>query len=119
MEELEGLWSVIFVSGQNSINAGVVVFETNRLFGGDSWYYYVGTYKGEDGKLTAQFKSTHYAGPIGSPSMGERPEGMFHFKEVSRGHDTNGHRTIDVVGVLVENPNQTVAARLTWRANLP
>jgi hypothetical protein len=113
------LWSVIFLSGQNSVNAGVVIFETNRLFGGDSWYYYVGTYKGENGKLAAQFKSTHYAGVLGSPSMGQRPQGTFHFKETGRGHDTNGNRTIDVVGSLAEDPTQSVVARLTWRANLP
>jgi hypothetical protein len=40
----------------------VVVLETNRLFGGDSGYYYVGSYAGKNGLLTAQVRVTHYAG---------------------------------------------------------
>jgi len=47
MQDLEALWSVEFVApGQNNINAGVVIFESSKLFGGDSWYYYTGSYKG-------------------------------------------------------------------------
>jgi len=120
MQDLEALWSVEFVApGQNNINAGVVIFESSKLFGGDSWYYYTGSCKGEDGKLTAQLKSTHYAGPVGSPSMGNRPEGMYLFKEIRRGEDQNGNRTIDIEGSVVEVPGAIVFARLTWRANLP
>jgi hypothetical protein len=120
MQDLEALWSVEFVApGQNNINAGVVIFETNRLFGGDSWYYYKGTYAGENEKLTAQLKSTHYAGPLGSPSMGNRPEGTYLFKEIRHGQDQNGNRTIDIEGTVVEVPGAKVFARLTWRANLP
>jgi hypothetical protein len=119
MQDLEALWSVeFFTPGQNNINAGVVVFETNRLFDGDSWYYYLGTYQGNAGKLTAHLKSTHYAGPS-SPSMGNRRDGTYIFQETRRGQDQNGNRTIDVEGTVVEVPEVKVVARLTWRANLP
>jgi T3SS negative regulator,GrlR len=40
---LEALWAVTFGTGQES-GSGVIVFETNRLFGGDTSFYYVGHY---------------------------------------------------------------------------
>src|SRR6266436_4982225 len=105
MQDLEALWSVEFLTpGQNNINAGIVILETNRVFGGDSWYYYTGTYQGEDGKLAAQLKSTHYAGPVGSPSMSNRREGTYLFREIGRGQDQNGSGTIDVEGSIIEVP---------------
>jgi hypothetical protein len=121
MQDLEALWSVLFfVPGQPNLNAGVVIFETGRVFGGDSWYYYTGTYKSENGKLTATLTSTHYAGPMGSPSMGMRREGTYLFKEIRCGQDDDGNRTIDVTGTVVEVPAAPqVLARLTWRARLP
>ena len=62
-QDLEALWSVVFLTPNSQrINAGVVVFESERIFGGDSWFYYTGTYKGEKGKLVARVKSTHYFG---------------------------------------------------------
>lgn len=120
MQDLEALWSVVFIApGQQNVNAGVVIFETGRLFGGDSWYYYTGTYEEKNGKLTAKLKSTHYAGPVSSPSMGMRREGMYLFEEIDQGQDGNGNRTIIVKGSAVEAPNASVVAHLTWREPLP
>jgi hypothetical protein len=120
MQDLEALWSVMFIApGQQNINAGVIIFETGRLFGGDSWYYYTGTYEGKNGILTAKLKSTHYAGPMGSPSMGIRWEGTYLFEEIERGQDANGNRTIDVKGSVDEVPGASILARLTWRERLP
>jgi hypothetical protein len=50
--------------------AGVVVLETNRLFGGDSSYYYTGSYVGKNGRLTARVEVKHYAGPANSILVG-------------------------------------------------
>jgi hypothetical protein len=120
MQDLEGLWTVVFfVPAQEQINAGVIVFETDKLFGGYSWYYYTGTYKSENGKLTGTLKSTHYAGPMGSRSMGMRREGTYQFEETGRRQDENGYRTIDFRGIVVEAPGATVEGRLTWRTSLP
>jgi len=44
---------------------------------------------------------------------------MYLFKEIRRGEDQNGNRTIDIEGSVVEVPGAIVFARLTWRANLP
>jgi T3SS negative regulator,GrlR len=46
MQQVEALYVAEFgdVAGVGSWNGGVVVLETNRIFGGDSGYYYIGTF---------------------------------------------------------------------------
>jgi T3SS negative regulator,GrlR len=122
MQNFEALWSAVFtVPRQGRLNAGVVIFETGRLFGGDSWYYYTGTYGTNNaGKVTAKFQVKHYAGQLGSPSMGMLPEGTYVFEETAQGQDTDGNRTIDAKGTVVGLPGAPpVLACLTWRAALP
>jgi hypothetical protein len=42
--------------------SGVVVFETERIFGGDAQYYYLGDYKIKGTKIEANVKARHYSG---------------------------------------------------------
>lgn len=63
---LEALWSVEFISNVGGTGGGVVVLETQRLFGGDSQYFYVGTFKVEGPLVRATLKVTHYYGPPSS-----------------------------------------------------
>jgi len=46
MQYLEALYVVEFgdISGSNYRNGGVAVLETNRIFGDDSGYYYIGDF---------------------------------------------------------------------------
>lgn len=69
MESYEALWAVYFgdVSGPSGLdpgrtNAGVAVLETQRIFGGDSQYYYVGNYAVEKDRITATVTITHFNG---------------------------------------------------------
>jgi hypothetical protein len=41
---IEAVWAVNFITPVGAGGAGVVVFETGRIFGGDSYYYYIGGY---------------------------------------------------------------------------
>lgn len=41
---IEALWSVEFMSNLQGAGAGVAVFETGRVLGGDAGYTYVGKY---------------------------------------------------------------------------
>jgi hypothetical protein len=46
-QDLEALWTLDFLAhGNNRLKAGVAVLDTNTVVGGDTWYYYTGTYKG-------------------------------------------------------------------------
>ena len=62
MPQIEGLYVVEFgdvaIGGQTYTywNGGVAVLETNRIFGGDSGYYYVGNYTIKDGQFEATVK---------------------------------------------------------------
>jgi hypothetical protein len=51
---LEALWSVGFVTGQGLYGAGVVIFETGRVFGGDASFYWVGSYSVRGGAITGE-----------------------------------------------------------------
>jgi hypothetical protein len=55
MDGVEGLGVVRF-GIPPYLAAGVIVLETERFFGGDSMYYYVGDYKAHDGKITGSGK---------------------------------------------------------------
>ncbi len=63
---LEALWSVEFVSNVQETGAGVALLETGRVLGGDSSYFYVGTYSMDKSDVQASLRVTHYAGPPNS-----------------------------------------------------
>lgn len=99
MESYEALWAVYFgdVSDPSRLdpghtNAGVAVLETQRIFGGDSQYFYLGSYEVEKDRITAAVTITHFNGEgwsaFGGPlkgSMKLRLEGRRQGNEV-RGH---------------------------------
>lgn len=113
---IEALWSVEFYSldacGSISNGAGVVVFETGRIFGGDSRFFYIGNYEIKDGVATATLTSTHYAGPIESV-IG--PNEVTTFQLAGKVE----HKKFVISGHIAGNPAVRVKATLTRRAELP
>lgn len=109
---LEALWSVEFVSNLQSVGAGVAVFETGRVFGGDSQYYYLGTFRIVGGVIHAELEINHYAG---SPSSVFGPLQKFNIK--LQGEPTDPVMVLR--GHLVQNPALQIYIRLTKRADLP
>jgi len=59
---VEGLWSIEFGSSQGIFGTGIVVFEREKVFGGDANYFNLGKYKIESNTLKVEVESTHYAG---------------------------------------------------------
>ena len=49
-QDIEALWTALFTVNGKKVNTEVVVFETNCVFGGDSGYFYTGSYQAKDGK---------------------------------------------------------------------
>ncbi|MBW1649329.1 MAG: hypothetical protein JRJ44_01375 [Deltaproteobacteria bacterium] len=47
----DGLWTVEFVATIHRYGNGVLVFNQNRLLGGDAGYYYSGKYNIDDKKI--------------------------------------------------------------------
>lgn len=69
---LEALWS-LSVETHDDRGAGVMVFDTNRLFGGDSAFCWVGTYELNDGTLTGRAQVHRHAEglPAIFPELGD------------------------------------------------
>ena len=114
---IEGLWSVSFITRTHPVQnygAGVVVFETQRLFGGDSAYFYTGKYSiTPDGKIiTAEATITHYFG---------EPQSIFGDLEKYTVVITGEITTPEFIaeGYLKEDPRQRVFVKLVKRSELP
>ena len=109
---VEGLWSVEFISTEGGRGAGVVILETQRIFGGDSQYFYLGKYEVKYQKLEAEIEVTHYSG---EPNSIFGRENNFWVK-------ITGEFKGDVMmgqGHRVNNPQMELGVKLTKRADLP
>lgn len=109
---IEALWSVEFSSNVEMQGAGVVVFETGRIFGGDASYYYVGNYKVTNGIVVAEIKVVNYRG---QPTSIFGPIMEFNL----RVSGTIQSPSFKVEGQMVENPALHIHIHLTRRAELP
>ena len=110
---LEALWTVEFGSSMESYGAGVLVFETGRIFGGDSSYYYLGTFLVKNEIVEAEVEGTHYSGQAHS---------IFGFRHKFK-LKLSGKPQVPLMELkahFVDNPLVgELSARLTWRAELP
>ena len=109
---IEGLWSVEFSSNTGDFGAGIVVFETNRVFGGDSQYYYLGTYVVQNGIIEGSVKVTHFANEPYS-IFGEEKEFYLSIK----GKISN--QVFETQGYRVDKPDLRIGVRFTKQAELP
>lgn len=109
---LEALWSVEFVSNVQGYGAGVAVFETGRILGGDASFYYVGNYKVENGTLIAEIKVVNYRGEPNS-IFGPLKEFTLHVSGKPQSPE------FEVAGNMAERPELHILIRLTRRAELP
>ena len=109
---IEALWSVEFVSDVGMYGAGVAVFETGRILGGDSMYTYVDSYKVDRDMVQAEIEVTHYAG---QPLSVFGPARQFKLSVTGKA-DRNAFQ---VVGNRVDAPDRKIVIQLTRRAELP
>lgn len=64
---LNALWSAEFFvppAGTAIFGSGVAVLNNGTIRGGDSTYYYTGTYQINNGVFTADVSIVHYSGPL-------------------------------------------------------
>jgi hypothetical protein len=119
---IEALWAVQFVGISNqgrSTSGGVVVLETGRIFGGDTWQYYTGKYSREDdGRYSVELHTgVHFqAGGesiFGGPLRAMKLVGTF---DVSK---QNPQKTIMATLTVDGYPEMIMSAVLTRVAELP
>lgn len=109
---VEAMYGLEFVSNLNDGGYGVVVLETGRLFGGDSSFVYVGSYKVENGILKAEVKCTNDRALLRS-IFGDIKE----FNLTLEGKPQHGEFILQ--GHMKENPSMRIGVKLTRRAELP
>jgi hypothetical protein len=109
---LEALWSVGFITVQGLYGARVVIFETGRVFGGDSYFYWVGSYRVKDGTITGEVDvSRHMEGvPFIFPGL---DGGRVRFS----GPITSP--TMRLTGSLASDPTQQIVVQFNRLAELP
>jgi len=110
---VEALWSVDFQSNFGFVGTGIAVFETNRVFGGDSAMIYVGSYQVGGGHVDALINVRKYANVHGLSSA----VGLDSFNLQVRGEAH--HDEMFLTGHVVEDPARTLNIRAIRRAELP
>lgn len=110
---IEAFWQVLFqASDTGNAGAGVIVFETERVFGGDSSYYYTGHYNLEGDHVTAQVDVIHHAGAKNN-IFGPVDRISFDFDLRLRGNELAGF------GQMIGQRGRKVAVVFKRLANLP
>ena len=110
---VEALWSAEFESSQGVYGAGVAIFETGRIFGGDSGYFYLGTFEIGGDKITGDLRVVHYHG---------QPTTTFGTTETDFQIKLEGQRSGDVIkGEMWREvtPEQRLPIILERRVDLP
>jgi hypothetical protein len=113
---IEALWTVEFVSvinGQpSSIGAGVIIFETERIFGGDNQFYYIGRYKVDNENIEGQAEVINYSGESHS-IFGE----LNRFKLNIKGKVTIP--TMKLSGYMIDDPSKQIFIVCQKKEQLP
>jgi hypothetical protein len=110
---LEALWSVEFQSSFGMHGNGVAVFETGRVFGGDSSMIYVGDFRVENGSIHSKINVRRYARVPGMSSV----VGFDNFNLVVTG--TPNEKDMLLSGYVVEDPSRKITIHAVRRAELP
>jgi hypothetical protein len=62
---LDGLWIVQF-TGKEILGSGVVVFSSGKVFGGETGFYYIGTYEADGNVVKARVKICNFDPAVAS-----------------------------------------------------
>lgn len=108
---IEALWTVEYGTGETWKNGGVLVFETGRVFGGDSFFYVTGDYDATGRRFTARLSVVHYHGQRLN-AFGDEAAAF----EMTLTGERHGD---EIRGTLTREGFEDLRARLTWRSDLP
>jgi len=108
---VEGFWIVQY-EGMQGNGGGVVVFTKGKVFGGDTGYYYLGSYESKGNGLKAQIAVRNFIASV--PSV----VGIVGDFELSIEGTVEGD-VIKGTGRLVGVNKPGIAVKLSKRAELP
>jgi hypothetical protein len=67
------LWTIQFETAGEWRTGGVVIFDNGRVFGGDSNYYYFGTFTEHNNVISGEARVVHFSGAL-STGFGNSPD---------------------------------------------
>lgn len=112
---VEALWTVEYeLAPHGWTNGGIVVLESERVFGGDSQYYYVGTYVLKDRHFSADIHATHYHGEMWTAFCTD--EDTLH---LSAHCEWDGDKVIQGTMSSETSPVITLGIKMTKQTDLP
>ena len=111
---LEAMWTVKFVGTNGAMamgGGGIIVFESGRIFGGDSSFTYIGNYELAGGRISAAVDVSRY--DAGLPSV----VGLDKFTLRLSGEIAR--ESFSVAGHVEGDPRRQMAVQLRRIAELP
>src|ERR1017187_3255432 len=107
---LDGLW-ILQIQPPPVTSGGVAVFINGKVFGGDSGFTWIGTYAADE-RLIKGHVYVHNFDPDVKSVLGMPGDYDMHFSGNIQGD------TIAGTAMIANQPQHTIALRLTKRANL-
>jgi len=107
---LDGLWIVQF-TGKDILGSGIVVFSNGKLFGGETGFYYIGTYESDGQMVKARAVIRNFDPAIPS---GFGIQGDYEMDVSAKLQDDKLTGTAMIPG----QPQHSLGIRLTKKANL-
>ena len=107
---LDGLWIVQF-TGKDILGSGVVVFSSGKLFGGETGFYYIGTYE-SDGQMVKARALIRNFDPAIPSGFGIPGDYEMDISAVLQDDKMTG------TAMIANQPQHSLGIRLTKRANL-
>ena len=112
---IEALWAVHFTAAIRS--AGIIILESGRIFGGDSWTYYTGNYeRNPSGSYKVSIQTGVYNRDGGQDVFGGPLQARKFAGEVTVSAD---QRSMSAILTVEGAPQMKVTATLSWVAPLP
>lgn len=106
---IEGFW-IVQAEGKQGSTGGVAVFTNGRIYGGDSGFFYIGTYEGD--RIIKARVAVHNFDPSVQNILSVAKDYELHITATLDGD------TIKGTAIVPDIPNQSMALRLTKKANL-
>lgn len=109
---MKGLWTVHFSTGQAASN-GIAVFDGEKLVGGDHVFFWIGSYRESNNKITGTLRAENYVG--GSNSVfGPLTKLEIEFEAATPASVSPG-TIVSATGRLIGQPQRSISISLTCR----
>lgn len=107
---IDGFW-LVHAEGPGGTAGGVAVFARGKVFGGDSGFYYLGTYEEKGGVVTARV-AVHNFDPAIVNILSVAKDYELDVSAIAKEDAMNG------TAIVAGSPTQSIALRLVKKANL-